>query len=420
MAIIAATLGRIKSDPLFALGGKVRVNEQFARSGHVWRDRVLDPAATLGLFILQVLHGNTAINHLRQLSGVGFAAASYCRARRRLPLAALDALFRSTVDSAGPSARGGPVGVDVRVLIVDGSSFSMPDARPLRDHFGLQRTQTPGVGYPVGKVMGLLDAATGLFVKLLMFTPFVHDLRGVIGLHESLRRGDILLGDRAFCSFAHLHLLSRAGVFGCFRLHQRRRTDRPGTVRWDKPPACPAWMDVRQFEQLPPFMKVRVVMHRIEQTGFRTREVLIASNLMDEQEWSDQRIGQLYARRWDIETCFNHLKTTMKLNVLRCQSVQGVMKELSVYLLVYNLVRWLMLRFARAGGVDVRRVSFIDAVRLTAAMALGQSGVANLLLNPHRPGRSSPRVVRRRPKKYKLMTQPRSTWKRSENQGEKH
>src|ERR1017187_5199299 len=89
MAIIASTLARIKSDPLRCLGGKQQVNEHFALAGHVWRERLLDPATTLGLFVLQVLCGNTAITHLRHLSGMTVAAASYCQARKRLPLEAL-------------------------------------------------------------------------------------------------------------------------------------------------------------------------------------------------------------------------------------------------------------------------------------------------------------------------------------------
>src|SRR5437763_1043141 len=97
MAIIASVLARIKSDPLACLvggaagsaggGGGDRVNECFHAVGHRWRDRLLDPANTIALFILQVLHGNTAISHLRLLSGVHCANGSYCDARTRLPVA---------------------------------------------------------------------------------------------------------------------------------------------------------------------------------------------------------------------------------------------------------------------------------------------------------------------------------------------
>src|SRR5437588_3808049 len=92
MAIIASALLRIKSDPLACLGGAGRVNQCFAAAGHLWRERVLDPANTMALFILQVLHGNTAISHLRFLSKIGCAPASYCDARARLPVAGVAAV----------------------------------------------------------------------------------------------------------------------------------------------------------------------------------------------------------------------------------------------------------------------------------------------------------------------------------------
>jgi len=73
------------------------------------------------------------------------------------------------------------------------------------------------------------------------------------------------------------------------------------------------------------------------------------------------------------------------MNVLKCQTVDGVMKELCVYLIVYNLVRLQMLRYAHEHGMDVRRVSFIDVLRPLAARGLGLPGVERLILNPPRP-----------------------------------
>jgi hypothetical protein len=116
------------------------------------------------------------------------------------------------------------------------------------------------------------------------------------------------------------------------------------------------------------------------------------------------------------------LRQTCSILQRRCgfagQSVQGVMKELCISLLVYNLMRIQMLRWALAAGIDVRRVSFIDACRWLASRALRLAGVDGLIVNPPRPGRTEPRVVRRRPRKYTLLTTPRSKWKCPENKAE--
>jgi hypothetical protein len=146
-----------------------------------------------------------------------------------------------------------------RILVVDGSSYSMPDTPQLRRHFDLPPGTKPGVGYPMGKLMGLLDLATGMFVSLLAQPLFWHDMRGAIGLHPMLRPGDILLGDRAFCSFCHLAMLNARGVFACMRLHQRRKEKTSCVSRWKRPTKPPAWMDLAQWALMPKFIDVRIV-----------------------------------------------------------------------------------------------------------------------------------------------------------------
>jgi hypothetical protein len=83
------------------------------------------------------------------------------------------------------------------------------------------------------------------------------------------------------------------------------------------------------------------------------------------------------------------------------------MKELAVYLVVYNLVRLAMLGAAAAQRVDVRRVSFVDAMRLVAARMIGLAAAERLIVNPDRAGRTQLRVIRRRPKAYDWLLVPR-------------
>ena len=101
MALVAHVLARLRREPLAdcPLAGHV---EQLCRAcGHGWRDRLLTPAVTLRLFLLQVLHGNAAIAHLRQLSGLAFAPASYCEARGRLPLGVILGLLGVVLGGVG-------------------------------------------------------------------------------------------------------------------------------------------------------------------------------------------------------------------------------------------------------------------------------------------------------------------------------
>jgi hypothetical protein len=406
MAQISHVLARFKRDQFDNLPIADHL-EQYAREHKFsWRERILSPLVVLRLMLLQIASGNCPVAALRQLSGRDFALSSFCEARGRLPLQLLQSLLQWLHEQAGQCMHAVRV-IGPRILIADGSTYSMKDTPELHARFNIPRGAKDGVGYPSGKLMGMLDAATGMFVSLLALPLFQHDMRAVIGVHQMLRAGDILLGDRAFCSFAHLALLNARGVSACMRLHQQRKNQTPGINRWKKSKKLPAWMTAAQYALLPGFIDVRIVSYEIKQKGYRTRHVFIATTLMDQTLWPDEKIAELYGFRWMIETCFDHLKTTMNMNVLRCETVDGVEKELAVYLAVYNLVRLEMIKAAQRQGVSVWRISFVDALRRLAARMMGLPGVARLIVNPDRRGRRQLRVIRRRLKEYDLLTMPR-------------
>lgn len=422
MAQMSCALARVRRTRGVDLLPDSIIVQQLSATGIVWRERLLTPVVMVRLFLMQMLFGNTSITHLRQLSGIDFAPASYCAARIRLPLQLLRRLLRWTIAQANAGTRAlGP-----RVWVVDCSSFSMPDTSALRKRFGLPRGRgcKEGVSYPIAKVMALLDHSSGCFMRLIAGPLYRHEASGVIRLHRRLRAGDILLGDRAFCSFVHVALLSMRGVVACFRLHQRRHSVRGGVERWQRPKQRPAWCPPNQFQSLPQWIDVRIVRYTVRRSGYRMRHLAIATTQLDEQLWPDEKIAELYGHRWEIEgtglrpslTCFDHLKTTMRMSVLKCQTIAGVQRELMMYLIAYNLIRLAVLRFALANGQSVSRVSFVDAMRWLAMRTLGLMGVANLRINPPRPGRRQLRVIRRRMKEYDLLTEPRQVRMTRENQ----
>jgi hypothetical protein len=117
-------------------------------------------------------------------------------------------------------------------------------------------------------------------------------------------------------------------------------------------------------------------------------------------------LAELYHARWQVESNLRHLKQTMGLAVLHCQRLVGVLKELTVFALVYNLVRVVMLEAAKQQGGALERLSFVDALRWLSPARPGDP-LPPLVVNPHRPDRVEPRAVKRRPKPYPLLTKPR-------------
>ena len=404
-------------------------------AGHSWRSCGLTPTALVHWLLIQVLHGNTALNHISLLAGRAFTASAICQARARLPLAVLQAILKALVTSLDPATRDEDGRWNGhRVSLADGSAFSMPDTPELQAHFGQPGAQKPGCGFPVAKILALFHARSGLLIAVFATPLRTHEMAQVRRLHPQLQVGDVLVGDRGFCSYAHLALLVARGVHAVLRVHQKQLVDfTPGrphattgdakgrprsrwvgasgpwdqTIEWLRPAEPPSWLTAEEFEALPGSIRVREVRYTTGRPGYRTRQVTLVTTLVDAGRYSAESLADLYGSRWRVEQNLRDLKQTMKMDVLKCRTVDGVLKELTTYAIVYNLVRLVMGEAGRRQGVPADRISFLDAMRWLVA-AQPEDPLPALIVNPARPDRFDPRVRKRRPKQYPLMTKPRS------------
>jgi hypothetical protein len=406
--------------------------------GHVWRERRLDPVTTVHLFLLQVLHGNAACAQVPRLGGVPVSGEAYCQARKRLPVRLLRTLVWLFGQAVRREALDDGRWHGHRTFHVDGTGVSMSDTPALQKAFGQPGTQQPGCGFPVMRLVALFHAGTGLLLNLVGAPLRSHDLAEVGPLHGELRPGDILVGDRAFSSFAHLAALAARGVFGLFRGHCSQIVDfRPGRPHrgkrsrkkpnprglpssvWCKrlgrsdqlvtyvKPQRPARMSRSDYAALPESLRVRELRFTNRRRGYRPRTITLVTTLLDPDRYPSAEVAALYRQRWQVETNLRHLKQTLKMDVLRCQTVDGVQKEVLIYALVYNLVRSVVREAANRQGVPASRISFVDAVRWLAG-AIHHRGELKLRLNGERPGRLEPRVIKRRRKHFPFMTRPRA------------
>jgi hypothetical protein len=434
MAInVAEVVGQFKADVGRALSAEV-IEGVCRDLGHAFRRRLLDPVVLIHSFLLQILHGNVACSALPHLTGRLFSAAAYVRARARLPLALFWELLRRVVAGLWDERDTTGLWRGHRTWLMDGSSLSMPDQAPLQECFGQPGNQRPGCGFPVAHILALFHAGTGLLQRVIAAPLRTHDMAHAAVMHPDMSAGDILVADRGFASYAHLALLFLRNLHAVFRCHQRQivsfRSGRRHTgqrrshagmprsrwlrrlgrhdqlVEYIKPTSQPAWMNDDAFATLPGTLIVRELRFTVTQRGRRTRVITLVTTLLDPRLYPAAALAELYEQRWQIETNLRHLKTTMKMEVLHCQTVDGVLKELAMFALAYNLVRLVMLEAARRQDAPLDRISFIDALRWLRIAEPG-TPLPDLIVNPHRPGRFEPRVVKRRPKEYDRMTRPR-------------
>jgi hypothetical protein len=430
---VAEVIRQFKSDVHLALSPNT-IERLCQGIGHVWRKRVLDPVTTIQVFLLQILHGNTACSGLAHLADVSFSAAAYCAARARLPVTLFEDLLEFLTEALSSSIDQASRWRGHRTWLVDGSSFSMPDTPALQARFGQPGAQKPGCGFPVARILGLFHAGTGLLVRVLAAPLRTHDMAMVARVHSELERGDVLVGDRGFASYGHLALLFQSGLHGLFRGHQKQivsfrrgrkhtgqRKSRKGLPRsrwvrrlahWDqlveytKPLRKPVWMNEAAWNALPATLLVRELRYRVAQRGRRTNMITLVTTLTDPIAYPADALAELYQQRWQVEINLRHLKTTLGMEVLRCQTADGVTKELFMFAIVYNLIRLVMLEASRRQGVPCDRISFVDAWRWLRTAQPG-TPLSKLVVNPVCPNRFEPRVRKRRMKSYPLLKKPR-------------
>ena len=257
---------------------------------------------------------------------------------------------------------------DQRVVLVDGSTLSMPDTPANQQAYPQMRSQRPGVGFPILRWVALLGLATGVVLDSA-FGPYRGKQTGetalLRSLLSSLRRGDVVLADRYYCSYWMVGLLHQQGGEIVFRQHQLRRTDfRRGRrldrddhlVTWTKP-RCPTWMDAATYDAFPETLQLREMRTRIATPGCRVRELVVVTSLCDAHAYSKEEVLDLYHERWHAELDLRSLKTHMKMEILRCKTPEMVRKEIWAHLLAYNLVRKVMAQ-AATEHIPPRQISF--------------------------------------------------------------
>jgi len=399
------------------------------------RQRLYTLSVTLKMFLTQCLSDDpscrTAVATAKERAWLPQNASpdtgAYCRARDTLSPNGLATLVQHTGATLENLRQPEQLWRSRRVRVVDGTGITLPDTPHNQAAYPQPVQQTPGCGFPVLKLIALMSLATGALVHYTFGPLSDHDQPLFHRLWPALEPGDVVLGDRIFGSFATMALLRQRGIDLVVRRHSSRK-DRQGIrlgkddllVEWQATPR-PPWLD--PTVPLPTTLQVREVRFQVARPGFRTKTITLATTLVDARCYPPEALAALYLQRWDMELWLRHIKTTLGMEMLRTKTPWRVEAELAMFLVGYNLIRTVMQDAAQEANVPLPRVSFKSAlvrvrlwcVRLSHTTALGiwLAGYVRLLddlardLNPDRPGRVEPRVVKRRPKPFPWLQQPR-------------
>ena len=420
---------------------------------HKWRSRVFTPWITLSMFLSQILSSDhsceDALDRFQKylkdcgLPPVSNNTASYCEARQRLPEEVVWELARRSGQSIHDKADAQWLFAGRKVKLIDGSTVIMPDTEANQAEYPQPRSQKPGLGFPIARILVIISLAVGTVLEAAM-GPYQGKQSSELGLYRQisgqLQPGDIALADRFFCNYWVIADSLRRGVDVVFRLHQTRKVDfRRGRrlgpddhiVTWPKSQR-PDWMSPAEYAAMPKELKLREIRVRIKDSNKRTRVLVIVTTLLDATKYPASALGDLFRQRWHAELDLRSLKTTMGMEMLRAKTPDMVRKEVGMHLLAYNLIRGVMAEAARGRDILPRELSFNGARQTVRAfeethlyepteIAADFPLLLDLISQKRvgdRPDRCEPRANKRRPKPYHLLTIPRAEAKKRIERGE--
>lgn len=368
------------------------------------------------------------------------ASSSFCRARMRLSEDFLEAVESMIGERTEAAAGEDKRWRGLRLKAIDGTSFQLLDTAANQASYPQSPAQKPGCGFPIMGAVAVLDLASGQMQNVVTGSSRNHDARGLYQLRDAFGAEDLVIADRAFCSYELMAMLQQGGSHSLMRLHQKREAKlqwRSGRridansreVIWTKPPkpgAC--GITHEQWSALPDTMRVRLVRLKAAGRDGKLKTMYLASSLLDPVEYPTVAIAALYQQRWLIEVKFRDLKSTLDLGRLRVKTPAMARKMLRVAMIAYNLVKLLQSRSIQAYQADLDEVSFKGTLDVICQFQAVFNGVQNRhrvrarrhealhqrvreRLIPLRPGRHEPRAVKQRPKPFQYLTSHRAQFK---------
>jgi hypothetical protein len=425
------------------------ISESFGEArGILDRARIYVTSVTIWVFLSQVLsthHGcvSAVAKLIAYRVALGWDACcaktgAYCIARDKLDEQAMQRLLKHTGQAVEEQSPDHWLWLGHRVITADGTTVTMADTAENQAEYPQQRSQAPGCGFPIMRMVVLFALATGTVLETA-----TGKWRGKLTQEVSLFREidacieecDVFLADRAYAGWFDMARLMARGAHVVIRKHQLRKSDfRRGRhlgrddhiIRLPKPDR-PPWMEPEEYGEYADFLEIREVRIRVGQKGFRTQQLIVHTSLLDAGEYSHEDIAALFRRRWQAELNLRSLKTVMQMEHLRCKKPHRVRNEIRAHMIAYNLIRQVMSEAARGAGVQPWQISF----KATMSTMTDMLPVLGMIRDPaelcrvllaccqqhtvgNRPNRYEPRVVKRRPKQYKLMQKPRHGYKPGE------
>jgi len=427
------------------------------RDGDMSRRRLFSKENTFWAFFSQVIDADggckEVIRKLQSYASIkgvkvpSSSTAAYCAARKKLDKQMLSIILAHTADGLEEMPEPGLMN-NRRVIVVDGTGISMPDTPANQEVWPQSSTQKLGCGFPMARICACFSLKSGALLSYALGNKKNHELPLFRQQWNTFKQGDIILGDKGFCSYFDTAKLKEQGIDMVVTLARRAPVSAASSLKrlgpddllitWQRPVYnTKLSYSIEAWAKLPEELILRQIKVTVKYPGFRTQKFYIVTTLLDAAQYPAEELAELYFKRWDVELFFRDIKATMGMDILRCKTPEMIRKEILMHFIAYNCIRRLMCEAAREMYLKARIVSFKGSVQALRNWEphLNQAKISRAerfrLINDlyeamtntpitQRPGRSEPRCLKRRKKNFQLMSLPRHEMKEIQHRNRYH
>lgn len=354
------------------------------------------------------------------------STASYCKARKRIPIEMLEEVMEKTVSYAQCLPVNTFSWLDRKVQLLDGSTLRLRPYPELVRHYGQHKTVKKYSYWVIMRIVCLFCLQSGIVTSVSEGPLKKSENKLAKNCLSVLSPGEICIGDRGFGIFSMVQAVKNYHGEVLFRLSGLRARKLYREMLYPGADIPIVWYPSKKDKLFPDMstnpVQGRLIYVRLEDAGKGSQDLYLFTTLLDKEKYTKERLIDLYGLRWHIELDLRHIKRTLDMQLLESKTVDLVRKELIAGMIAHNLIRLFMIMSASQQNFSVLKLSFAKCRRRVKAFLfqcwnnpiLFSMELKKLLYNiskcklpnPTRP-RIEPRWVRPREKTFPEFWEPR-------------
>ena len=270
---------------------------------------------------------------------ISLNTAAYSKARERLPLEMVNDLFQNS--RIGQAKNNYTHWNGLRVFSGDGTYIQMQDSPSIREKYEVKHKGVASEGYPQGLLEVILERGTGQIYSFKVSNRHTSELALFYDMLDDMPPKSLLLLDDLYNCFEIISKAKRLGIEIIVPAKRERNyelieklAEGDEIIKIKTPKNRSKWLEKNEKAG-------NILVRRIQCKSPEGDDYILFTTILDKAIKKDD-FQLLYLTRWDIEIGIREIKTIMDINVLRSKTPEMALKELSISLSTYNLIRRLI------------------------------------------------------------------------------